>query len=193
MSTKTELILASTSPARRALLTGLGVPFRAEAPGVDENVPSSVSVENTVLQLAERKARAVLAKFPGGLIIGSDQLVSLDGRALGKPADARAARAQLASLRGRTHEILTAVCVVSRDFFALEVDVAKLSVWMLTDEELDAYVATNEWQGCAGGYRVEARGQALFERIDGDRTSIQGLPMLRLTRMLRGAGVNLFG
>ncbi|PZR11044.1 MAG: septum formation protein Maf [Archangium gephyra] len=187
-----ELILASTSPARRALMTSLGLPFRAEAPGVDEHVATTVSVEDMVLQLAERKARAVLARFPNALIIGSDQLVSLDGHALGKPADAVAARAQLASLRGRTHEILTAVCVVSREFFALEVDVAKLSVWSLTDDELDGYVATNEWQGCAGGYRVEARGQALFERIDGDRTSIQGLPMLRLTRMLRGAGVRLF-
>lgn len=193
MSTNTELILASTSSARRALVTSLGLSFSAVAPKVDENVPSSVSVEQTVLQLAEKKARAVLERFPNALVIGSDQLVSLDGRALGKPADATAARAQLASLRGRTHEILTAVCVVSRDFFALEVDVAKLSVWMLSDAELDAYVATNEWEGCAGGYRIEARGQALFERIDGDRTSIQGLPMLRLTRMLRGAGVKLFG
>lgn len=193
MSTNTELILASTSSARRALMSSLGLPFNAVAPKVDEHVPSSVSVEQTVLQLAEKKARAVLERFPNALVIGSDQLVSLDGRALGKPADATAARAQLSSLRGRSHDILTAVCVVSRGFFALEVDVAKLSVWMLSDAELDAYVTTNEWEGCAGGYRIEARGQGLFERIEGDRTSIQGLPMLRLTRMLRGAGVNLFG
>lgn len=188
-----ELILASTSPARRALMTALGLPFRAEAPGVDEQVPAGVGVEQTVALLAERKARAVLERFPNALIIGSDQLVSLDGRALGKPADATAARRQLAALSGRAHDILTAVCVVSRAFFSVEVDVAKLTMWPLGEDELDGYVATGEWQGCAGGYRVESRGQALFERIEGDRTSIQGLPMSRVTRLLRAAGVRFFG
>lgn len=184
------LLLASTSSARRALLGGLGLPFVAEAPGVDEDVAPGTAVEAAVAQLAERKARAVLARHPGALVIGSDQLVSLDGRALGKPADATAARAQLQSLSGRTHDICTGVCVVSADFFACEVDVARLTVWPLGDAELDAYVATNEWEGCAGGYRVEARGQALFSAIDGDRSAIQGLPMQRLVRLLRAAGAN---
>ncbi len=173
-------------------MTSLGLPFRAEAPGVDEEVPAGTSVEQAVAMLAERKARAVLERNPEALIIGSDQLVSLDGRALGKPADAKAAREQLASLRGRTHAIVTSVCLLSADFSAVEVDLAQLTVWPLGDAELDGYVATGEWEGCAGGYRVEARGQALFERIDGDRTSIQGLPMLRVTRLLRAAGVRFF-
>jgi len=187
-----ELLLASTSSARRSLMSALGVVFRAESPGVDEDVAPGTGVEAAVAELSERKARAVLARNPGALVIGSDQLVSLDGRALGKPADATAAREQLSSLRGRTHEIFTGLCVVSADFFACEVDVAKLTVWPLSDAELDAYVATNEWEGCAGGYRVEARGQALFSTIDGDRAAIQGLPMQRLVRVLRAAGVKLF-
>lgn len=173
-------------------MTSLGLPFRVEAPGVSEQLAPSVSVEEAVALLAERKARAVLARNPEALIIGSDQLVSLDGRPLGKPANEEAARAQLASLRGRTHSIVTAVCLVSADFSAVEVDVANLTVWPLSDVELDGYVATGEWEGCAGGYRVESRGQALFERIEGDRTSIQGLPMLRVTRLLRTAGVRFF-
>lgn len=184
------LFLASTSSARRALLGALGFPFHAEAPGVEEDVAPGTSVEAAVAQLSERKARAVLARHPEALVIGSDQLVSLDGRALGKPADAQAARAQLRSLSGRAHDICTGVCVVSADFFACEVDVARLTVWPLTDAELDAYVATNEWEGCAGGYRVEAKGQALFSAIDGDRAAIQGLPMQRLVRLLRAAGAN---
>ena len=184
------LLLASTSSARRALLGGLGLPFVAEAPGVDEDVAPGTTVETAVAQLAERKARAVLARNPGALVIGSDQLVSLDGRALGKPVDATAARAQLQSLSGRTHDICTGVCVVSADFFACEVDVARLTVWPLSAAELDAYVATNEWEGCAGGYRVESKGQALFSAIDGDRAAIQGLPMQRLVRLLRAAGAN---
>lgn len=187
-----ELVLASTSSARRALMEGLGLPFRAVAPGVEEDVPAGTTPEAAVALLAERKARAVFEKHPGTLIIGSDQLVSLDGHALGKPPDAKAARAQLASLRGRTHEILTGVCVVGAGFVAVEVDSAKLTVLPLSDEELDGYVATGEWQGCAGGYRVEGRGQAIFQHIDGDRSAIQGLPMQRVTRLLRAAGVSFF-
>lgn len=186
------LVLASTSGARKALMAGLGLPFRAEAPGVDEDVPPGTSPQHAVALLAERKARAVLARFPRALIIGSDQLVSLDGQALGKPPDAAAARAQLASLRGRTHEIFTGVCVLGEGFVQTEVDAASLTVLPLTDAEVEGYVATGEWEGCAGGYRVEARGQALFERIDGDRAAIQGLPMQRVTRLLRAAGVSFF-
>jgi septum formation protein len=187
-----ELVLASTSSARRALMEGLGLPFRAVAPGVDEVVAPGTSPQHAVALLAERKARAVSSNHPRALVIGSDQLVSLDGQPLGKPADAKAARAQLASLRGRTHEIFTGVCVVGAGSIAVEVDAAKLTVLPLTDQEIDGYVATGEWQGCAGGYRVEGRGQAIFQRIDGDRSAIQGLPMQRVTRLLREAGVSFF-
>ncbi|MDP2275324.1 MAG: Maf family protein [Archangium sp.] len=187
-----ELLLASTSSGRRALMEGLGLPFRAVAPGVDEDVPPGTAPEHAVAMLAERKARAVFDRFPRALVIGSDQLVSLQGETLGKPENEAAARKQLGSLRGKTHEILTGVCVMGAGFVQTEVDTARLSVLPLSDEELDGYVATGEWQGCAGGYRVEARGQALFERIDGDRAAIQGLPMQRLTRLLREAGVKFF-
>jgi len=187
-----ELLLASTSSARRALLEGLGVPFRAVAPEVHEDVAEGTPPQHAVAILAERKARAVYSRFPRALVIGSDQLVSLLGKTLGKPEDPKAARAQLASLRGRTHDIFTGLCVVGPGFVETEVDSAKLTVLPLSDEELDGYVATQEWKGCAGGYRVEARGQALFQRIEGDRAAIQGLPMQRLTRMLREAGVRFF-
>ena len=187
-----ELILASTSSARRALMEGLGLPFRAVAPEVDEVVAPGTPAEHAVAMLAQRKARAVFSRFPQALVIGSDQLVSAEGQTLGKPADAAAARAQLASLRGKTHEIFTGLCVVGAGFEQTEVDAAKLTVLPLSEEELDGYVATGEWQGCAGAYRVEARGQALFQRIEGDRAAIQGLPMQRLTRLLRQAGVAFF-
>ncbi|MCA2980679.1 MAG: septum formation protein Maf [Myxococcaceae bacterium] len=186
------MLLASTSSARRALLDGLGLPYRAVAPGVDEVVAPGTPVAQVVAQLAERKARAVAALHPRSLVIGADQLVSLDGRALGKPADAAAARAQLAALAGRGHEILTGVCVMGPGFLVTEVDVARLHVRALSAEELDGYVALGEWLGCAGGYRVEGRGQALFSRIEGDRSSIQGLPMQRVVRLLREASVRFF-
>ena len=187
-----ELILASTSPARRSLMEGLGLPFRAVPPGVGEDVEVGTPPQHAVAILAERKARAVASRFPLALVIGSDQLVSLHGQTLGKPEDERAARAQLGSLRGKTHDIFTGLCVVGPGFLVTEVDPAKLTVLPLSDDELDGYVATGEWKGCAGGYRVEARGQAIFQRIDGDRAAIQGLPMQRLTRILREAGVCFF-
>lgn len=187
-----ELLLASTSGARKALMDGLGLPYRAVAPEVDEVVPEGTPVAHAVALLAERKARAVLAANRHALVIGSDQLVSLDGHALGKPVDAAAAKRQLEALRGRTHDIYTALCVVGPGFLLNEVDLARLTVAKLSDDEVAGYVATGEWQGCAGGYRVEGRGQAIFARIDGDRAAIQGLPMQRLVRALREAGVRFF-
>jgi len=187
-----ELVLASTSPARRALMDGLGLPYRAVAPGVDEDVPEGTQPAHAVALLAERKARAVAARCPGALVIGADQLVAFQGLTLGKPPDAAAARRQLKALRGTTHDILTGLCVVGPGFLVNELDVARLTVLPLSDAEVEGYLATGEWQGCAGGYRVEGRGQALFSRLDGDRTSIQGLPMQRVVRTLREAGVRFF-
>lgn len=187
-----ELVLASTSPARRALLDGLGLPYRVEAPGVDEAVPPGTLPQHAVALLAERKARAVFARHPQALVVGADQLVAFQGQALGKPPDLQAARAQLGALRGTTHELVTGLCVLGPGYLSNEVDLARLVVLPLSDAELEAYLRLGEWEGCAGGYRIEGRGQALFQRIEGDRTAIQGLPMQRLVRALREAGVRFF-
>jgi MAF protein len=183
------LVLASTSPARKALLDALGVPYEAIAPGVDEVVPADTPVERATAMLARRKAAAVAKARPASLVLGADQLVELDGAALGKPADAGVALQQLRSLSGRTHRIITAVCLLGPGVDLEEVDVVGMTLFPLSEDELRRYVATGEWQGCAGGYRVEGRGQALFQDIQGDRTSVQGLPMLRVVRMLRRAGI----
>jgi septum formation protein len=184
-----EILLASTSPARRALMDALRLPYRAVAPGVDEMVTRQTRVHDAVAMLARRKAEAVRAQSPGALVIGADQLVDLDGRKVEKPADLAAARAQLRSLLGRTHEILTGVCLLWPGGALEEVDVARVSFYAVADDELERYLATDEWRGCAGGYRIEGAGQALVERLEGDRTSVQGLPMIRLVGMLRKAGV----
>lgn len=173
-------------------MDGLGIPYRAESPGVDEVVPGRTSAADAVAMLAERKARAVAARHPNALVIGADQLVAFKGRTLGKPPDRAAAKEQLAALSGNTHDILTGVCVVAPSFFAREVEVTRMQLYPLTEEELERYLDTGEWEGCAGAYRVEGRGQALFSRIDGDRTNVQGLPMLTVVRLLRAAGARLF-
>jgi len=189
----TRLLLASTSPARRALMDALGVPYQAEAPGVDEQVPPGTPVEQATAMLARRKAEAVARANPDALVLGADQLVELDGDALGKPPDEASALRQLQALSGRSHRIVTGVCLLgpAAGVDLREVDVVVMTLFPLPEEELRRYVATGEWRGCAGGYRVEGRGQALFQDIQGDRTSVQGLPMLRVVRMLRRAGAPL--
>jgi len=171
-------------------MDGLGVPYEAVAPGVDEQVPPGTQVEQATAMLARRKAKAVAAAHPEALVLGADQLVELDGEALGKPPDEAAALEQLRALSGRSHRIVTAVCLLGEaaGVELQEVDVVVMTLFPLAEEELRRYVATGEWRGCAGGYRVEGRGQSLFQDIQGDRTSVQGLPMLRVVRMLRRAG-----
>ncbi|MBM4380035.1 MAG: septum formation protein Maf [Deltaproteobacteria bacterium] len=188
------LLLASTSHARRALLSALGVPFTCEPPGVDEQVPPGTPPREAVAQLAGRKAHAVAARHPQDWVLGSDQLLDLDGRALGKPADRAAAEAQLRALSGRTHLLHTGVCLVGPGGRAeTAVETARLALYPLTDAEVHAYLDTGEWEGCAGGYRVEGRGQALFSALEGDRTCVQGLPMLQVVRLLRQAAIPLLG
>jgi septum formation protein len=190
-STALPLVLASTSPARSALLGALGVPFLAVAPGVDESFSEGTKVEDVVRTLAERKARAAAVLYPEALVLGADQLGEVEGRLLGKPAGRCEARAQLLSLSGKSHRLVTAVCLLGDGREETVVDEARLTLFHLSEAEVEAYLETGEWEGCAGSYRVEGRGQALFERIEGDRTSIQGLPMQVVVRLLRGRGVQL--
>jgi septum formation protein len=186
-----DLILASTSPARRALLDALGLRYRVERPEVEEDVPAGTPVEEAVRMLALRKARAVASRHPEAWVLGADQLGEVEGRLLGKPADRAAAREQLRALLGRTHRLLTAVALVQGGEESLAVDEVRLGFHPLEDEELERYLDTGEWEGCAGGYRIEGRGQTLVATLDGDRTSVMGLPMLAVVRLLRARGVPL--
>jgi len=187
-----DLVLASTSPARRALLEQVGLAFRAEAPGVEERLDPAADPIAQARDLALRKAQAVAQRHPGALVVGADQVLVLGGRALGKPADEAEARAQLRSMGGATHALVTGVAVVGPGGTFQGHEETRLTVRALAAAEIDAYLATGEWRGCAGGYRVEGRGLALFERIDGDWTNVLGLPMPLLLGELRRRGVPLF-
>jgi septum formation protein len=187
------LILASTSSARRALMDGLGVPYRAESPGVDEDVSPTLSAREAVQVLAARKARAVAARHPEAWVIGADQLVQVGDEVLAKPADRAAARRQLGKLLGHTHDICTGVCLVGPGGHIAEaLEVSRLTFYPVSTEELERYLDLGEWEGCAGSYRVEGAGQALLAKLEGDRTNVQGLPMLTVVRMLREAGFSFF-
>lgn len=187
------LILASTSSFRRALMDGLGLPYRAEAPGVDEDVSPTLSAREAVQILAARKAKAVHARHPEAWVIGADQLVQVGNEVLAKPANRDEARRQLQKLLGHTHDICTGVCLLGPGGHIAEaLEVSRLTFYPVNEEELERYLDLGEWEGCAGSYRVESAGQALLAKLDGDRTNVQGLPMLTVVRMLREAGFSFF-
>jgi septum formation protein len=192
-----SLILASTSPFRRQLLEQAGLVFQCERPDFEEQLPEGELPDNVALMLAEGKAEAVAERHPEAVVIGADQVGEWRGHLLGKPADAAAARAQLARLAGDTHRLITGVVVIgatpddgsSRPTVRL-LEETRLTFRPLTDREIDAYVATGEWEGCAGGYRLEGRGIQLIEKIEGDYFNIIGLPLIPLLATLRRLGIN---
>lgn len=154
-------------------------------------LPQPLNAVELAVRLARAKAESVAATRAGVLVIGADQVVSFRGQVFGKPEDADRARAQLAKLAGSTHELITGVATCLAGETRVEHDVARLTLRSLSDAEIERYLGTGEWQGCAGGYRIEGRGITLFSRVEGDFTGIQGLPMLLLCRMLRDRGVPL--
>jgi septum formation protein len=194
VSSSPELILASTSPYRRALLERLGLTFRCEAPGVDEEAAKQRFRDPVALaqHLASEKTAAVAKRFPNAIVVGSDQLATIDGEVIGKSGTAENAVAQLERLAGRTHELITAVCVMRlADGMKREyTDIAKLTMRPLDRAALTRYVAIDSPTDCAGSYKIEAAGVSLFAKIEtNDFTAITGLPLIALVEMLSAFGV----
>jgi len=189
------LVLGSRSESRRAVLAGAGIPLEILAADIDERAieaqAGSGSPSQIALLLARHKAFAVAAKLPGRRVLGADQTLSLGERLYAKPADPAAARDQLKSLRGHTHELHSAA-VVARDGAVLfeHCEIARLTMREFSDGFLDSYIAAAGLAVTAsvGGYQVESVGIQLFERIEGDHFTILGLPLLRLLEYLRRAG-----
>ena len=189
-----ELILASGSTHRRALLERLGIPFRVVRPDFDESTFPSDGLSPRALAeaLAVGKARSVWEREPGAIVIGSDQLASLDGRILGKPGTFERAVAQLEAMSGRVHELITAMVVVGPGGEFAHTDLSRLWMRRLYRPQIERYVASDVPLDCAGSYKLEGRGVVLFDRIETeDSTAITGLPLLALTRILEGFGLVL--
>ena len=187
-----SLVLASTSPYRRALLDRLGVAHEAVAHRADERAPGPAGETPDALsvRLAGAKADSVAALRPGAIILASDQVVDLDGDILGKPGDAEAAVAQLGRLSGRTHRLLTAVALRHPDGRTeTALDVHRMTMRVLDEATRRRYVTRDAPIDCAGAYRIESLGIALFDAIEGaDFTAIVGLPLVTVARLLRTAG-----
>ncbi|MFC5488766.1 Maf family protein [Dokdonella soli] len=191
-----DLVLASTSRYRHELLARLGLPFRALAPDVDEAPQVGETPVVLAARLAEAKARAVAANCPDALVIGSDQVADLDGSAIGKPGSPDAARAQLAACSDRSVVFRTAICLIdtrARPPRAhAEIDLTRVVFRRLDAETIARYVAAEQPLDCAGSFKAEGLGIALFERIEtADPTALIGLPLIALARLLRAAGVAL--
>ena len=196
-SSTPRLILASSSAYRRELLGRLHLPFEAIAPHIDESPLPGEAPEATALRLARAKAEAIALRHPGALVIGSDQVATLDGAQIGKPGDHPRALAQLQTMRGREVVFHTALCLWDGRVPA-SVQVENVQVFVrfrdLPDAELDAYLRIEQPYDCAGSAKNEGLGIALIERIDSsDPTALTGLPLIALTGMLRRAGVSFFG
>jgi septum formation protein len=186
-----ELILASTSRYRRELLERLGLPFRALAPACDEEALKDPALLPRALaeHLALAKASSLRVQHPDAVIVGSDQLAELDGAILGKPGTAEAAQRQLAAMSGREHRLITAMVVVHGPRRWEHTEIATLHMRSLDAPAIARYVARDQPLDCAGSYKLERGGIALFERIDcADHSAITGLPLLALARILAGMG-----
>jgi septum formation protein len=189
-----ELILASTSRYRRDLLERLGIPFRAVAPACDEEALKDLALKPRALaeKLALAKAESLLPAHPEAAIIGGDQLAELDGRVLGKPGTAEAARAQLAAMAGKEHRLITAIVVHHGGIPYRFTDIAVLRMRPLAPEQIARYVERDQPLDCAGSYKLERAGIALFERIESaDHTAITGLPLMTLARILEQVGFTI--
>lgn len=190
------LVLASTSVYRKALMETLGAPFEARAPKVDEVKITGGTASNLAMRRAEAKALAVAAASRGALVIGCDQTLSFEGAMFSKVTEPQVAKAQLLQLSGKLHHLHSAVALAYRGSAAVEllasfcVDIP-MQMRHLSAREVDTYVATGEWKGSVGSYKIEGGGIHLFAAIGGGTSDIIGLPLLHLLDALRGVGVNL--
>ncbi len=189
-----RILLASTSVYRQQLLARLGVAFDVVDPRVDETPLPGEAAEELVARLAQATARAGAKGAHDALVIGADQVAVLDGEILGKPGNAEANRRQLQRAAGRRVQFFTGLCLFATQSRRARVEVVPFAVQFrkLTHEQIASYVEREQAFDCAGGFRCEGLGSALFERMEGsDPTALIGLPLLRLTQMLACEGVDV--
>jgi septum formation protein len=191
------IVLASASPRRAELLTAAGIPFQGRAAHVDERLQPGEDPERYVRRVAANKARAVAAAVPGQAVLAADTVVLVEGQVLGKPRDAEDAKRMLRLLSGRTHQVLTAVTLLTapgregEPGFETEVAVTSVEFVPLEASEIDWYVATGEPADKAGAYAIQGLASRFVTRIDGSYSNVVGLPVALVYRLCTRAGLLL--
>jgi septum formation protein len=194
MKTTPQLVLASTSKYRRELLGRLGLPFEVAAPHVDETALAQEAPQDTARRLAEAKARAVAARFPKAIVIGSDQVAVLGDLPLGKPGDHATALRQLKAMRGKEVVFHTALCVCNAASGQAQTRIVPFYVRFrdYSDAQIERYLQLEQPYDCAGSARCEGLGIALIAEMRGDDpNALIGLPLIALTEMLAAQGVSV--
>jgi septum formation protein len=189
------ILLASTSPQRRAILEQLDIPFEVVAPAYEEHDLDDADVYDLVREHARGKARSVAQLAGERPVLGVDTAVAVGGTILGKPANAAEAERMLEELSGETHVVVSGLCLITPAWEVVEHESTRVTFRALTPRELAYYLAHGEWEGRAGAYAIQGRGAALVERIEGDYLNVVGLPAALLVRLLaeRFGGAYGFG
>ncbi len=193
-----RLVLASTSPFRKALLERIGVQVALAAPTADESQVKALSPAKLAIARSEAKGLSLSGQAGAFLAISADQVMEFEGQAYGKPLDRNAAKDQLKSMQGKQHHLHSAYSLVlyseasgSPQLLSTRLVTATLGMRELRDEEIEAYLETEEWKGCAGSYQFEHRGIHLFGEVQGDLDTIVGLPLRPLMADLRQLGIEI--
>lgn len=189
-----RIVLASSSPFRKALLERFGLPFETASPAIEERPRQGESPADMVLRLAEAKARAVADGFPDALIIASDQCAVVGETAVGKPGNFERAFEQLKRVAGKPVVFHTGLCLLDAVQNRYEVDDVVFKVYFrpLSDKQIRRYLERETPYDCAGSFKAEGLGIALFERMEGDDpNALIGLPLIRLVSMLQEAGIDI--
>lgn len=186
-----KIILASASPRRKELLSQIGVTFEIIKAEKEEHITSSIPTE-VVKELSMQKAKEVAAKCDGSIIIGADTIVAMEGQILGKPKDRADAMRMLRLLQGKKHQVITGVTVLlgstkTRSF----AEVTDVSLYPMTDAQIERYIATGEPMDKAGAYGIQGRFAAYVRGIEGDYNNVVGLPIGRLYQEVLSAGIDL--
>lgn len=188
------LVLGSTSPFRKEILTKLGIPFLTASPDIDESPVAEETPEELVKRLSREKAKAVAREFPEHLIIGSDQVAVLEDVILGKPGNLENAQKQLKAASGKTVTFYTGLCLLNSRTGNYQLDVVPFKVVFrqLSDDQINRYLEKEKPFNCAGSFKSEGLGISLFEKLQGDDpNTLIGLPLIRLIQMLGNEGIVL--
>jgi septum formation protein len=187
--TAARVVLASSSPRRRELLTLIGISHTVLPADIDESVLPGEEPEAHAERLAREKAGVIAAREPNAVVIAADTIVVVDGEILGKPRDEAAAAVMLRRLSGRAHVVLTAVAVARAGQIASGVEAVDVRFRDLSDDEIERYIATREPMDKAGAYGIQGYGATIVERIDGDYFAVMGLALGRMVRLMAALGV----